>query len=148
VFVSSSNNRFWHNTFLDNSQQVLAQTVENTNVWDDGYPSGGNYWSDYNGTDLYSGPYQNETGNDGIGDTQYIIDSNNQDRYPLMQPCWPADINHDLKVDVKDVYLCAKAFGSLRGDLKWNPACDLNDDGRIDLKDIWLIGRNFGKTYP
>jgi hypothetical protein len=54
------------------------------NVWDNGYPSGGNYWSDYNGTDLYSGPYQNVTGSDGIGDKPYVIYANNTDDYPLM----------------------------------------------------------------
>ena len=36
----------------------------------------GNYWSDYNGTD---------ENNDGIGDTHYPIDSDN-DNYPLMKP--------------------------------------------------------------
>ena len=56
------------------------------NFWDDGYPSGGNYWSDYTGVDLFSGSYQNETGSDGIGDAPYIIDENNVDRYPLMGP--------------------------------------------------------------
>jgi nitrous oxidase accessory protein NosD len=56
------------------------------NTWDDGYPSGGNYWSNYTGIDEYSGPSQNETGSDGIGDTPYVIDENNTDRYPLMAP--------------------------------------------------------------
>jgi nitrous oxidase accessory protein NosD len=55
------------------------------NTWDAGYPSGGNYWSDYTGLDLYSGPYQNLTGSDGIGDSVYRIDADNIDRYPLMQ---------------------------------------------------------------
>jgi hypothetical protein len=53
-------------------------------MWDDDYPSGGNYWNDYNGTDTSSGPYQNETRSDGIGDNKYVIDGNNTDRYPLM----------------------------------------------------------------
>jgi len=65
-----------------------------SNTWDDGYPSGGNYWSDYNGTDYYRGPHQNETGSDGIGDTPYIFintainraNDDNVDRYPLMKP--------------------------------------------------------------
>jgi parallel beta-helix repeat protein len=69
---------------VNNTQQVVV--YYSSNNWDDGYPSGGNYWSDYNGTDLYSGPYQNETGSDGIGDTPYVIDANNQDNYPLLQP--------------------------------------------------------------
>jgi hypothetical protein len=62
----------------------VVSSVGFANVWDDGYPSGGNYWSDYNGTDLYSGPYQNQTGSDRIGDTPYVADANNTDRYPLM----------------------------------------------------------------
>jgi hypothetical protein len=59
------------------------------NAWDGGYSSGGNYWSEYDGSDLYSGPYQNETGYDWIGDSPYIIGQNNIDRYPLMNPFVP-----------------------------------------------------------
>jgi hypothetical protein len=59
------------------------------NIWDDGYPSGGNYWSDYNGTDLHSGAYQNVTGSDGMGDTPYVIDMNNLDHYVLFNPVLP-----------------------------------------------------------
>jgi len=80
----SSNNVFCHNNFINNTYQVY--TSNSVNVWDDGYPSGGNYWSDYTGVDLFSGPYQNKTKSDGIGDAPYIIDVNNTDRYPLMAP--------------------------------------------------------------
>jgi hypothetical protein len=51
-----------------------------------GYPSGGNYWSDYAGTALHRGPYQNEPNSDGIADTPYVIDTANADNYPLMNP--------------------------------------------------------------
>jgi len=85
---SSGNNTIYHNNFIGNTWQVQILT-SGYNFWDDGYPSGGNYWSDYNETDLYSGPYQNEMGSDGIGDTPYVIDVTNRDNYPLMEP-WPA----------------------------------------------------------
>jgi len=77
-------NRIFHNDFINNTMQVYS--VRSRNVWDDSYPSGGNYWSDYTDVDLYSGLYQNETCSDGIWDHPYIIDANNQDRYPLVKP--------------------------------------------------------------
>lgn len=80
----ASNNIFYHNNFMNNFRQVYWLIL--ANAWDDGYPSGGNYWSDYTGTDLHSGQYQNETGYDWVGDSPYVIDQNNTDRYPLMNP--------------------------------------------------------------
>jgi parallel beta-helix repeat protein len=82
-YGSSLNNMIYHNNFIDNSPQACTR-AGSLNVWDDGYPSGGNYWSDYNGSDSYFGPYQNETGSDGIGDTPYVIDTHNKDNFPLM----------------------------------------------------------------
>lgn len=85
-YISNSNNKIWHNSFVNNTNQVFNSNFGNisVNTWDDGYPSGGNYWTNYNGTDSYSGPYQNVTGSDGIGDTQQFIDLDNTDRYPLI----------------------------------------------------------------
>lgn len=84
LFFSNSN-IVYHNNFINNVNQAAAINSF-SNTWDDDYPSGGNYWSDYTGVDLYRGPYQNETGKDGIGDIPYVIDANNQDNYPLMNP--------------------------------------------------------------
>jgi hypothetical protein len=50
-----------------------------TNKWDDGYPSGGNYWSDY----LTKYPHAAEIDGSGIWNTPYVIDGNNTDHYPL-----------------------------------------------------------------
>ena len=97
-------NEFCHNNFINNTQQAHDCSQENpgippsTNIWDDGYPSGGNYWSDYTGIDIKKGADQNQTGSDGIGDTPHIIDENNQDRYPLMIP-WPWP-EHELVVSI------------------------------------------------
>jgi len=75
----------FHNNFVHNIVQayVLRQFGFNaTNIWDNNLE--GNYWSDYTKADLNSGPYQNESGSDGIGDIPYIINETNQDNYPLM----------------------------------------------------------------
>jgi parallel beta-helix repeat protein len=81
---NSSDNSIFHNDFADNTNQIYAEF--SVNMWDNDYPSGGNFWSDYNGTDAYSGPNQNQLGSDGIGDTSYVCAENNFDNYPLMNP--------------------------------------------------------------
>jgi len=79
----SDENIFYHNSFFHNDRQVVSDFLLpfsnmssgyfSTNVWDNSVE--GNYWSDYGGVDL---------NHDGIGEMIHIIDSNNQDRYPLM----------------------------------------------------------------
>ena len=66
-------NRIFHNNFVNNKLKVSVSNLPQ--IWDDGYPSGGNYWSDYTGVD---------SDYDGIGDSWYEIDSDNVDHYPLM----------------------------------------------------------------
>jgi parallel beta-helix repeat protein len=83
IYVTASlNNRIYHNS-INNTNQAYDDSIDG-NQWDNGYPSGGNYWSDYSGKDLFSGPDQDIIGNDGIGDTNYTIDSDSKDNYPLM----------------------------------------------------------------
>jgi parallel beta-helix repeat protein len=85
----SSNSRFWHNNFINNTQSLDHSDSSFFNTWDDGYPSGGNYWSDYTDVDEKVCPNQDVPGSDGIGDTPYVIDANNRDCYPLMKPWTP-----------------------------------------------------------
>jgi parallel beta-helix repeat protein len=92
-FYTSSNNVVWGNTissndyngiylaFISRNNTIYCNNFNNVNqVWSDltniwNYDDQGNYWSDYTGQDLNG---------DGIGDTVYIIDVNNQDNHPLM----------------------------------------------------------------
>ncbi len=68
-----------HNSFVENVRQLGGCLCQESNIsepihsWDDGKE--GNYWSDYNGTDANG---------DGIGDSPYVFDVQNQDRFPLM----------------------------------------------------------------
>jgi parallel beta-helix repeat protein len=89
---SSSNNLVSGNTITNNYYGVYLQSFSNTNtiyhnnfnntgqVWSDSVSvwernDEGNYWSDYTGQDKNG---------DGIGDTPYIINVENQDNKPLM----------------------------------------------------------------
>ncbi len=80
----SSDNKIYHNNFINHSIKIYESI--GINQWDNGYPSGGNYWFDYKGNDTYKGPGQNISGMDGIGDTNYTIKSDSCDNYPLMSP--------------------------------------------------------------
>jgi parallel beta-helix repeat protein len=88
----ADNNKFYHNNFVSNPYHVEVYAVSG-NVWDDGYPSGGNYWTGYYGVD--SQP-------DGIGDTPYSVyyGLGGQDRYPLMNPWTPVETS--VQVGGKD----------------------------------------------
>lgn len=81
-----------HNDFIQNRKPINPNVCYGTS-WDDGYPSGGSYYSDYTGLDVFSGQDQDMPGSDGIGDSPYVHDSylSYEDRYPLMSPALPHD---------------------------------------------------------
>jgi len=89
---NSSNNIIFHNSFIWNNVHATAKESYG-NAWNDTYPSGGNYWSDYEETDYYHGPNQDLINNDGILDQPYVIDPNNCDNYPLISPLEPPVYN-------------------------------------------------------
>ncbi|MCW4031061.1 MAG: right-handed parallel beta-helix repeat-containing protein, partial [Candidatus Bathyarchaeota archaeon] len=76
--TNSSDNNLFHNSFIFNTYQV--NSTDSVNLWDNSYPSGGNYWIDYES--LY--PDAEELDGLGIWDTPYVIDEDNQDNYPLI----------------------------------------------------------------
>ncbi|HWQ96284.1 MAG TPA: NosD domain-containing protein, partial [Candidatus Methylomirabilis sp.] len=87
----SENNLIYHNN-LNNVNNAKDAGINNK--WDNGYPSGGNYWSDYTGTD---------SNNDGIGDTPYLVSGvSNVDKYPLMK-AYTGEPLSDIISDDSDV---------------------------------------------
>lgn len=149
IWMNGANyNTFYHNNLINNTHQTHISEDE-TNIWNCGYPYGGNYWSDYNGADLYCGRYQNVTGSDGIGDIPYVINEHNRDGYPLMNP-WvpkvPGNINGDSITDIFDLTTAATAYASKPGYPNWNPNADVYTDQIIDIFDFVIIAVNYGKT--
>jgi parallel beta-helix repeat protein len=94
-------NKIYHNNF-NNAYQIFLYSSAG-NYWDDGYPSGGNRWSDYTDADMYKGPYQNITGSDGIGDANYTVGGLNVDGYPLLPPYPMCDIGITETSKAKDL---------------------------------------------
>lgn len=88
----SAGNRIYGNDFKceSNTYEVLG-----ANTWDDG--SKGNFWSDYRGVD---------SNGDGIGDTPYVVNSENVDRYPLMKPARKVEFSVSV----------SSAYGSVTGE--------------------------------
>jgi nitrous oxidase accessory protein NosD len=84
TYTIGSGNVVYKNNFINNARQAgeveqydYTSPANGTDIvsWNSG--TVGNYWSDYHGIDA---------NNDGIGDTPCIIDENNTDYHPLMNP--------------------------------------------------------------
>jgi len=106
---------FFRNSFMD----IDVRSPDGYEVlWNESYPIGGNYWSDYGGSDEYRGPDQDIAApdGDGIGDEPYVIDSFNVDYYPLME-----------RVEIDDLAppMTHASVSGLAGDAGWYRS-DLN----------------------
>ena len=86
TITSGKNMTFFHNDFVTNTGAQAQDMYGPENRWNETYPVGGNYWSDYAGPDSKSGPLQDQPGADGLGDVEYVIDADSIDNYPLWDP--------------------------------------------------------------
>jgi len=57
------------------------------------------------------------------------------------------DLNKDGTVNILDIFIVAKAFGTTPGVANWNATADLNKDGTVNILDIFAVAWDFGKTY-
>jgi hypothetical protein len=56
------------------------------------------------------------------------------------------DLDGNGKVNIIDITIVAKAFGSKSGDSNWDASADLDKNGTINIVDVTIVAKDYGKT--
>jgi len=59
----------------------------------------------------------------------------------------PSDLDANGEIDIIDIAIAAKAYGSTPESPDWNESADVNKDSIINIMDVALIARDFGEVY-
>lgn len=69
----------------------------------------------------------------------------NETTFEVMRERLSTDIDGDGVVDILDIAIVAKAYGSYPGHPRWNPAADLDGSGTVDILDVARVAKDYGK---
>jgi len=139
-------NMIYHNNIIDNEFQAYSWGSD-TSEWDNGYPDGGNYWSDYEGIDHYHGEDRDLPGSDGIGDEEYE-GTFVTDEYPLIEPATTPHVRVDHPNDHpdEDLYISEEDLEvELNGMYRY--ADELNYEIRLDQEEWIDLGSDSSYTF-
>ena len=75
----------------------------------------------------------------------YYINDSSTMNVPNFQVRIPGDVNGDTVVNMRDIALVARAFGSNKTSSNWNLYADINGDGVVNMRDVALAARHFGQ---
>lgn len=56
------------------------------------------------------------------------------------------DLNRDRTVNILDITIAAKAYGSRQGDQNWNEFADLDRNAMVNILDISMVAKDYGET--
>jgi|GEM_PF-3648473 len=142
---NSEYNMIYHNNLIDNDIQAYDNGINNE--WTNGYPEGGNYWSDHEGPDEYYGEDQNSPGSDGIIDDPYQEiegGSGAQDDYPLVKDVPTPHIRIESPEEGANL-------SSSNVTVEWTPMYRFTDtlifEGRIDQEEWEYVGQSTHYTF-
>ncbi len=80
LYETSNGNTIYYNNFIKNKGGGVQARDTGSNQWDNGYPSGGNYWNDWTSPDANG---------DGFVDNPYAISGgSNKDNWPFVMSSW------------------------------------------------------------
>jgi len=135
------NNYIYHNNFIDNQTWLGSQNYQYPSAfWDNGYPGGGNYWSDYTGVDEFSGSNQDRLGSDGIGDTPVLFTYYSRDRYPFIEKSgWETQIPPPQKWSfaiITDLHMGQYPKGLNYNGSGWNDGDSSGSEDKISVKNL------------
>jgi subtilisin family serine protease len=108
---------------------------------DDDWDDGNGYWNNY---ELYSklGDKTLDLGQSGRDDEfgQGLVNAWRACQVP------EGDLDDSFNVDLFDVVIVARAFGSQPNETEWNPVANININKYINIVDIVIVALNFGKV--
>jgi hypothetical protein len=78
----------------------------------------------------------------------YQIDTTNNNFTTTAAVTIPGDLNGDFQVNLQDLVILAKAYGSTPGAPNWNPNADIKGDGIVDLADLVILAQHYGQHFP
>jgi hypothetical protein len=60
----------------------------------------------------------------------------------------PGDVDGNFQVQLADLVILAKTYGSKPADTNWNPNADIDSNGAVGLPDLVILANHYGKHYP
>jgi len=60
----------------------------------------------------------------------------------------PGDIDGDFAVELADLVVLARAYGSKRPDSNWNANADIDGNSAVGLSDLVILAQHYGEHCP
>ena len=116
---------------LMQAANAVGYDYENTQIY---YETAFGRWMNLSKTEIVEAGYN------------VTMDENRMNVDVYSEPAKIADVNGDGIVNILDVSIVAKAFGSTEGNPRWNAAADLDGNDVVNIVDVSIVAKDYGKT--